>query len=140
MINVKKQTKTGVSKDDPEHHCLACGRFNTSHTSHVGTASSDIQSPGSYIPWKKTFGKENPKKANVRFIIYLQLQLVPAFSRMLQKKREEILGANLNSNEERTQTPPYIRNQTSVSKMMQSDYSRKNEDRGTFLEVNNSRG
>jgi hypothetical protein len=73
MINVKKQTRTGIAKDDPEHHCLACGRFNTNHSSHVGTAPSENQTPGFYIPWKKTFGKENPKKANVRIKIYLWL-------------------------------------------------------------------
>ncbi len=93
MINVKKQVKAGNSKDDPENHCLACGKFNTNpQTSHSGTASTENQQAGLYIPWKKTFGKDNPKKANVLNFIFIYFQFLPAFSRQLQKKRDELLG------------------------------------------------
>ena len=80
MINVKKQIKAGTTKDDPENHCLACGKFNTTQTSHILMTTSENQSPGFYIPWKKTFGKDNPKKANVSHIllglIYFSLLLL----------------------------------------------------------------
>lgn len=87
MINVKKHTKAGLTKDDPEHHCLACGRFNTTHTSHVGTASTENQSPGFYLPWKKTFGKDNPKKANVMNSLFIPLVLTCLFKNASKKAR-----------------------------------------------------